>query len=260
MSQVKAKQLKLNNQGDLLIGGVGGNGSVLGIGDSGQVLRVVDSAPQWSVNNTLISSDGQTSITATDTSVDIVSDGFSVAKFGATPTADSNLIVTSDSGSITLSAEGSQENVDLILAAKGTGDVVIGSTGSGVIQADDGYDLKLMGGEGAGNLLLAGGGTGKVYYGDDALDPLKEVATKGDIDSAIAQIPETGEVQFAGDATFVLPQEANLSKLDVLINGLLVTADFYLVDSETKVLTFSNLPYGLDNLDKVVVKYEAVAA
>lgn len=261
MSQVKAKQLKLAAAGDLLIGGNNGSGTTLSIGTTGHVLRVVDSAPKWEVNNNLTSADGGTSITATDTTINFVSDAKNVATFGATATADSVLSLTADVGKLTLAAAGDAADVDVVIAPKGEGEVIIGTSGGGVIQADDGFDLKLMGGAGAGNLLLAGGGTGKVYYAGDASDPLKEVATKGDIDSAVgaATVSQT-RTEYAGNATsFALDTKAILTSVIAYINGLVVKDDFFAVDPATKVVTFSGLPYTLDDLDQVVFTYEITA-
>ena len=53
MSQIRAKQIRLNNQGDLIIGNSLGNGSILSIGDIGQVLHVAGSSVSWEWPQTL---------------------------------------------------------------------------------------------------------------------------------------------------------------------------------------------------------------
>ncbi len=263
MSQVKAKQLKLNAAGDILIGGVNGAGTVLPVGSNSQVLRVVDGNLSWvdNLSDRIVSADNASHVVASSDEVSITVDETLVASFATALAADSHLSVVADAGKITLEATGSAENVDLILAAKGDGDVVIGSSGSGAIQADDGYDLKLLGGAGAGNLFLNGGGTGKVYYADDATDPNKEIATKGDIAAAVGDVsvPVQGRTQFTGDETFALPASVLVPSVVVSINGLTLLNDKYSVDDATKVLTFSNLPYELDAMDEVVVLYDYVA-
>lgn len=47
MSQIRAKQIKLANEGDLVVGNGLSNGSILSAGDVGQVLHVAGSALQW---------------------------------------------------------------------------------------------------------------------------------------------------------------------------------------------------------------------
>lgn len=63
MAQLRAKQIKLNNEGDLLIGGASGSGSVLAKGTVGQVLKVLE-------NDTL----GYSGLAANEITVDQVGD------------------------------------------------------------------------------------------------------------------------------------------------------------------------------------------
>ena len=258
MSQLKAKQLKLASAGDLLVGGNNGTGSSLSIGSAGQILRVVDSSPTWSANDTLTSSDGGTSITTTDTVINFVSDTKSVATFGVEENADSFLTMTASVGKLTLAGDGSADDVDVVISPKGEGEVIIGTSGGGAIQAEDGFDLKLLGGEGAGNLILMGGGTGKVYYADDASDPLREVATLGDIESAIGDsLVSQTRSEFAGNAiSFALNSKAVITSVIAHINGLVIEEDYFTVDPSDKTVTFSGLPYILDAQDSVVFTYE----
>lgn len=263
MSQVKAKQLKLNAAGDILIGGTSGVGTVLPIGSNNQVLGISNGALTWTdfSADRIVSSDDKSSVVVTTNDVSVTVNEKLVTVFEIAESANSNLEITAGAGLVTLAAVGSGEDVDLVLSAKGDGDVVIGASGSGTIQADDGYDLTLLGGAGAGNLFLNGGGSGKVYYANDATDPTKELATKGDISSAIGDVsvPTQGRSEFAGNATFSLPSGVLSASVIVNINGLTIKDDFYTVNAETKVLTFSGLPYALDEADEVVVTYEVAA-
>jgi gas vesicle protein len=60
-----------------------------------------------------------------------------------------------NSDEVVLGAYGVDPNVDLRLVGQGSGHVIIGETGVGVIQADTGYDMTVAGGAGA-NLNLLG--------------------------------------------------------------------------------------------------------
>jgi len=76
----------------------------------------------------------------------------------AISTANTNTSLVMDFGTsdqVKLGAQGTNADVDLRLAAQGAGHVIIGETGVGVIQADDGYDMTVAGGTGA-NLNLLG--------------------------------------------------------------------------------------------------------
>jgi hypothetical protein len=55
---------------------------------------------------------------------------------------------------VALTASGTDANVDLRLAAQGSGHVIIGETGVGVIQSDTGYDMTVASGSGAALNLL----------------------------------------------------------------------------------------------------------
>lgn len=263
MSQVKAKQLKLNAAGDILIGGTNGAGTVLPIGNNNQVLGVSNGTLTWTdfSADRIISSNEKTSVVASENDVTVTVNDKVVTVFEIAESADSNLEIIADAGHVTLAAVGAGDDVDLILSAKGEGDVVIGASGSGTIQADDGYDLTILGGAGAGNLFLNGGGTGKVYYAEDATDPSKELATIGDIAEAVGgvSVPAQGRVEVAGDAVITLPAGVIAESVIVNINGLTIKDDYYSINSETKVLTFSGLPYALDSADEVLVTFDAVA-
>lgn len=105
--------------------------------------------------------------TATDVTVK-ASDGTAshvVSTFATGASADSVFAVSNaTAGEVTLSAtSGTDANVNLRLVPQGTGEVIIGSTGDGLIQSDNTFNLKLSGGDSttgssaAGNLILKGG-------------------------------------------------------------------------------------------------------
>lgn len=269
MSQLKAKQLKLAAAGDLLIGGAGGTGTTISAtGNADKILRVVNGAPAWSVNDNLKSANTFNSVTADDdagVAVAVKNDAgtaaTTLATFKSGSVADEAFAFSSSAGSLKIEATGTAADVDIILAPKGNGEIVIGSEGAGVIQADDGEDLSLLGGAGIGNLFLNGGGTGKVFYANDATDALKEVATKGDVQAATAAATVTQtRTEFAGDAAqFTLNAKTIQGSIIAHVNGLVLEQSYYTYNNTTKVVTFTNLPYTLDNIDQVVFTYEVTA-
>jgi len=268
MSQLKAKQLKLTAEGDLLIGGTGGTGSTISAtGKADQILRVVNGRPAWSVNDNLKSSNTFNTVTAADaTGVTVqVQNGagtaaVNLASFKSGSTSDENFVFSSTPGELKIAAQGTADDIDIVIAAKGGGDVIIGNSGGGVIQADDGEDLQLLGGSGAGNLLLNGGGSGKIYYADDATDPNKEIATEGDIQTATAAASVSQfRTEFTGDQALVLNDKTIPASIIVHLNGLTISKDLYAYNGSTKVITMTGLTYTLDSGDKVVVTYEITA-
>jgi hypothetical protein len=71
--------------------------------------------------------------------------------------ANTNTTATLDlttAGEVHLAAGGASTDVDLRLSGKGAGQVIIGETGTGFIQADAGYDLNVAGGDGAALNLM----------------------------------------------------------------------------------------------------------
>jgi len=265
MSQLKAKQLKLAAAGDLLIGGVGGTGtSISATGNDDKVLRVINGAPAWSLNDNVKSANGFNTAKATDSvglEIGVQNSagtaGVTLATFKSGSASDENFVFSSKSGAVELAAKGTSANIDIILTPKGDGEVIIGNSGGGIIQADDNEDLKLLGGDGTGNLILNGGGLGKVYYGDDATDASKEIATKGDIQAVTFTQTRS---EYAGDASsFALNAKTVVASVLAHINGLILKSDTYTVNPSTKVVTFSSLPYALDSMDQVVFTYEITA-
>lgn len=261
MSQLKAKQIKLNAAGDLLIGGTNGAGTVLtATGQNGRVLKVNAGLPTWTVNNSITSANGLNSVTATDGTGVIISvqddeieGSYPLVSFASGSSTDDMFTFINEDGTLILSVAGTADNIDLHLTPKGNGEVVIGSaSGGGTIQSDDGTDLAIYGGAGAGNLFLNGGGTGKVYYGNDASSPSLEVATKGDLASAGATQART---QLAGNASsFALATGAIIASVIVSINGVIVSNAYYSIDA-SRIVTFSGLPFTLDSNDLVIFTY-----
>lgn len=269
MSQLKAKQLKLAAAGDLLMGGTGGTGTSLtaGAGNNGKILRVVAGAPAWSINDNLKSANAYNTITASDgtgVTVAVQNDGgnaaVTLASFKSGSASDESFEFSSSAGQLKIAAQGTAADVDVVIAPKGGGDVIIGNEGGGIIQADDGEDLALFGGTGAGNLFLNGGGTGKIYYASDASDSTKEIATKGDVSTATAAAVVTQtRSEYAGDATFTLNAKTISGSIIAHVNGLVLNTDYYTYNGTTHVVSFSGLPYTLDSVDKVVFTYEVTA-
>ncbi|MEM4326278.1 MAG: hypothetical protein QXU40_03175 [Candidatus Pacearchaeota archaeon] len=109
MSQIRAKQIKLNNQGDLIIGNSQGNGSILSIGTYGQNLQVAGSSVSWQWQQTLYDGSG---IIVADTEPS--PGGVNYITFEAG---------TSGSGPI-IGAKGFDVNIDLVLMPAGTGEIL----------------------------------------------------------------------------------------------------------------------------------------
>ena len=265
MSQLKAKQLKLAAAGDLLIGGTGGTGTTIAAtGNGDKILRVVNGAPAWSLNDNLKSANGFNTIKVEDgkgLDVSVQNSGgtaaTTLATFKSGSAADEKFEFSSTAGTLSIAAAGTADNIDIVIAPKGGGDVIIGNAGGGIIQADDAEDLAIRGGEGIGNLFLNGGGTGKIFYANDANDSLREIATIGNVASAVRTQVRT---EFAGDAaSFALNAKTIDESVIPHINGLVIKKDNFTVNATTKVVTFSTLPYGLDNIDQVVFTYEVTA-
>ena len=269
MSQLKAKQLKLAAAGDLLIGGTGGTGTTISAtGNNDKILRVVAGAPAWSVNDHLTSANGFNTVTATDAqgvAIAVQNTGgtaaVNLATFKAGSAADEAFEFSSTAGTVTIAAKGTAADVDIVIAPQGGGDVIIGNAGGGIIQADDGEDLALMGGAGLGNLFLAGGDAGgKIYYAENADDATREVATIGDVAAATAgaKVTQTRK-EYDGSQTFTLDDKTIPASIIAHVNGLVVKAATYAYNGSTKVVTFTGLSYTLDNVDQVVFTYEVTA-
>lgn len=277
MSQLKAKQIKLPTQGDLLIGGKGGTGAVISAANnSDKILRVVNGAPAWSVNDHLVSPNGFNTVKTTDGAGIVMqvqnatgTAAQTLATFKSGSTSDERYEFSSTPGALTIAAVSTTStDVDIVITPQGNGDVIIGNEGGGIIQADDGEDLQLLGGAPTetrtGNLLLFGGGEaigqGKVYYAKDTLDDTREVATVGNVAAATAAAVRTQtRKEFDGSQTFVLDVKTIPGSIIAHVNGLVIKDDYYAYSESNQTLTFSGLPYALDNVDQVVFTYENAA-
>ena len=160
-------------------------------------------------------------------------------------------------------AKGTAADVSVNITPQGAGEVVIGTTGGGIIQASTGDDLSLLGGSGAGNLFLFSGGSGKVYYGTDATNPDLEVATVGGVTLAITTAVTAAKVyqvtqQFTGDQTLTIDSGTLADSIILMINGLGVEPLYFSYDGSTHVVTVNTagLGYSLDSTDKVVLIYD----
>jgi hypothetical protein len=239
MTQLRAKQIFFANEGELLVGGAGTKGVYLPKGSTGNSLRVIDGSLSW-------------------TSVDKIENegAFVATSMGSIVLAPSEaglLTITADNNSVSLTA-----NSDIHLKPKAGGEVIIGEAGGGVIQSDDNEDLTILGGAGAGNLFLMHGGSGKLFYATDASDPLREVATLGDVKAALTAA--RGRAEFLGDAAgFVVPSSAVLSSVEVFINGLIAPAGEYSVNPTSREVTFdaAKIGYEFDAQDTIVFLFNA---
>jgi hypothetical protein len=90
-----------------------------------------------------------------ETKLDVAGTATTVLTVVSTDDTDSKLAIDAGvAGEIALRATGLGTDVDLRLVGQGSGHVIIGETGVGVIQADDGYSMTVAGGFGGGALLL----------------------------------------------------------------------------------------------------------
>jgi hypothetical protein len=173
------------------------------------------------------SADGLYSVKTTDNDIEFFGDvgGVSTLFANAVTSAaqDSTMTFsTAIAGEIRLEAHSDiASNVDIRLVPQGTGQVVVGQTGSnGVIQSEDGYDLTVAGGDNTagstpGRLILRGGAAGTsdaaiLLGGDSASTPavgqfshdatsitLAGVGTASNIDLVLAP-KGTGSVSASG--------------------------------------------------------------
>lgn len=141
-------------------------------------------ASQVSLDNTqIISSDSLTSVSTESTDNNGVANKVVVSAADATNSASRSVAVfetldgvdtsdrhitfrngntgTTSLTEVQMAAEGTATDIDIRLVPKGNGQVYIGDTGDGIIQADDDYALTLKGGDSntgdAGDLILEGG-------------------------------------------------------------------------------------------------------
>lgn len=109
MSQIKAKQIKLVDQGDLIVGNGSNNGSILSAGDVGQVLHVGGSALAWDWLQTLYDPNG---VIVADTALSTNGVNYFSLTAGGTGTGP------------TIAALGPDTNIDVNIAPVGLGEVL----------------------------------------------------------------------------------------------------------------------------------------
>ena len=110
MAQIKAKQIKVAAQGDLIIGDAGANGSILSIGAASQVVISNATTGAWGYLGQLIDPTG-TVVVDTDT----------------TPSQVNNFLMSGGGTGVgpTITAVGPDTNLDINLITKGTGEVLV---------------------------------------------------------------------------------------------------------------------------------------
>ena len=108
------------------------------------------------------------SVHAANTSVDV-----------ASKEADTKLEIKLADGEVRMAAVSSEDNADLRLVAQGTGQVIIGDEGVGIIQSDENFDMTVAAGAGNQTLHLKG----------------KKVAIESDAGVAIASFESAGSAK-----------------------------------------------------------------
>ena len=97
----------------------------------------------------------------------------------ASTEADTKLEIKLADGEVRMAAVSSEPNADLRLVAQGTGQVIIGDEGVGIIQSDDNYDMTVAAGAGNQTLHLKG----------------RKVAIESDAGVAIASFESAGSAK-----------------------------------------------------------------
>ena len=97
----------------------------------------------------------------------------------ASTEADTKLEIKLADGEVRMAAVSSEANADLRLVAQGTGQVIIGDEGVGIIQSDDNFDMTVAAGAGNQTLHLKG----------------KKVAIESDAGVAIASFESAGSAK-----------------------------------------------------------------
>ncbi|MEM4260719.1 MAG: hypothetical protein QXG00_05775 [Candidatus Woesearchaeota archaeon] len=109
MSQIRAKQIRLDNQGDLIVGNSLGNGSVLPIGIYGQNLQVAGSSVSWSWQQTLYDPNG---VIVADTNPSTGAVNYLTFEAGVSGVGPN------------ISVAGYDTNIDIFISPAGTGEIL----------------------------------------------------------------------------------------------------------------------------------------
>lgn len=128
-------------------------------------VKVTVSALVGGIDNTRINDAANTTFVDTDQVANTVVIGASAGTVAEFAAGDNTQFFRFEAGTsantIRMEAAGTETDIDIRIVPKGTGEVFIGEAGNGSIQADDGFDLTLAGGDNAGgaagDLILKGG-------------------------------------------------------------------------------------------------------
>ena len=134
------------------------------------------------------------SVHAANTSVDV-----------ASTEADTKLEVKLADGEVRMAAVSSEANADLRLVAQGTGQVIIGDEGVGIIQSDDNFDMTVAAGAGNQTLHLKG----------------RKVAIESDAGVAIASFESAGSAKAkvsTTDAAVSFAAEGDAADVDLVFD------------------------------------------
>ena len=270
MAQMKAKQIKLNAQGDLIIANSNGSGSVLAKGANGAVLQAGASTVSYSFLDALRDSTS--------------GDAIVTASKNALAVSGESLVFTNKAGEVRIEAKNTEGtgDVDIRLVPQGNGTVLIGSEGSSIVQADNGETLTLSGGDAVltdsngFNLILSGGagnGTGvaglvvaPTGYVVSGSAPAEAFITKGYVTEFVAnEISASTTVEFRDEKRNFSQVEANyaytlthtpVGAIDVMINGLPLTGTEYALAGNVVTLNDANIGYSVETGDVLTVMYE----
>jgi hypothetical protein len=158
---------------------------------------------------------------------------------------------------IHVTASGTATNVGISIEPKAAGIVKIGGSAP-TLQTGANLDLTILGGSGAGNLILNGGGTGKIYYSTTATNPAFEVATLNDIQQNQNAHTITNEsFVVTGTTVPTVPSSTIVTSVRISVNGLMINDDNYSINSSHQVIfNPTAMQFSLDETDEVEVTYE----
>jgi hypothetical protein len=276
MSLVKAKQLKFNSAGDIIVANVNSTGSLLPKGSLNTALFISSVGPSYQYVSSLNDpSLGTTLLSVSNNSLALNGENLQLSN-------------TANEVVLTAVSNNPSANVDIRLVPQGNGQVYIGtsaSTGS-TLQADPGEILTIQSGDtttsdGNGtNLILSGGsgnGTGTNGYVtgpsgyssfltsqvNASLAPTDAFATVGFVNNQVAAI-DTNE--YRDRTTIVIPiptltftlSYAPVGDIEVMYNGLeLYESDFSVVGKVVTITTYT-VGYSFDTGDVVEYRYNYV--
>lgn len=276
MSLIKAKQLKFNAAGDIIVANASGIGSLLSKGTINTALFIGSLGPQYQYVSSLSDPTTGTTILSAQNS--------SLALNGE------NLVISNTANEVVITAQSNNptENVDIRLVPQGNGQVYIGTTNTtgSVLQSDPGEVLTIESGAGASlnasgcNLILSGGagsgtGTNGFVVGPPGyssylasmeaatLVPAEAFATVGFVSG---QIAEVNAVEWR-DTVVILTLTANYAKtltytpvsdVEIAINGVELNFSDYSISGKNVTLTDSSMGYSVDVGDIITYRYDYI--